>query len=226
MMTGSKGFGLGHMKDRQAEARPDRARKVERYWDDLRRGQIVPYRSEVDPRRIEDALSCAFIGERVSAGMARLRIAGTEINDLMGMETRGMPVSALIEPGSRARFSAALRALFAEPAAIRMRLAAPGSLGRPAMSGNLVLLPMRDDMGEITRLLGCLEVAGKVGRCPRRFEIEEVETEVLGPRPLRQEGDVDRREGMAEPPRPFVGAPPSRTGRPTRVPWLRVIDSE
>lgn len=206
--------------------------QVAKYWDSLRRGQIVPYRSEVDPRRIEAALGCTFIAEMVSPTMARLRIAGTEINAILGMETRGMPLTSMVEPASRVAFQRALQAVFDSPAAVRIKLGAPTGLGRPALNATLILLPMRDDDGRITRVMGCLETQGKIGRPPRRFEVLHVETEQLGPRPLRPSQPLGPRpldttpDEMAEAARPFEHGKAPNVGRETRVSYLRVIDTE
>ena len=216
----------------------ERIAEVAAYWDGLRRGQIVPYRSEVDPRGIEGALPAAFVAERVSPGMARFRVTGTEVNEVLGMETRGMPLSALIEPVHRAAFMQGLAHVFDRPAMLRLRLSAPTGIGRPRFTATLLLLPMRDDEGGITRALGCLATEGRVGRPPRRFDIEAAALEPLGPQPLRMgamgRDDMARRApaGMAEAQAGYAAArgalgdprPAPTEGRETMVPYLRVID--
>ncbi|MEL6207154.1 MAG: PAS domain-containing protein, partial [Pseudomonadota bacterium] len=90
--------------------------ELEDYWHSLRGNRIVPARSEVDPRRIENALEYAFIVERIAPGMARFRLAGMHLNDLMGMEVRGMPLTAFFDPDARKRVSAAMERVFDDPA--------------------------------------------------------------------------------------------------------------
>ena len=70
--------------------------EVEAYWEALRGSRLMPTRAEIDPRGIEQALEYAFIVERIAPGIARLRIAGSHLNELMGMEVRGMPLTAFI----------------------------------------------------------------------------------------------------------------------------------
>ena len=39
------------------------------------------------------------------------------------------------------------------------------------MHATLVMLPLRSDLGDVSRALGCLVTRGVSGRAPRRFEI-------------------------------------------------------
>ena len=63
--------------------------QMEAYWRALPRSQIVPRRSDIDPRGVENLLRHAIILERVAPGVARFRIAGQHLSDLTGMEVRG-----------------------------------------------------------------------------------------------------------------------------------------
>lgn len=144
---------------------------VESYWEKLRAGRIMPCRSEVDPRGISGALENAFVLERVARGVGRFRLAGMHLNDILGMEVRGMPVTSLILPGSRDDMITALAAVFDEPAIVRLTLKSDSGLGRPEFTARMVLLPLRSDLGDVSRVLGCFVADGKVGRAPRRFDI-------------------------------------------------------
>ena len=46
-------------------------------------------------------------------------------------------------------------------------------LGRkiPAMEARMVLIPLRTDLGDVRRVLGCFIAKGKLGTQPRRLEI-------------------------------------------------------
>lgn len=142
------------------------------YWQGLCRGHAVPRRSEIDPRRISGLLSNAFIVERIAPGVTRLRIAGMHLNDLMGMEVRGMPLSSFIAPAARAAFALSLVDLFERPARLDIDLHSRPGLGRPDLTGRMILLPLRSDLGDISRALGCLVTQGEIGRASRRFEVE------------------------------------------------------
>ena len=74
--------------------------EVEAYWEGLRMGRTVPMRSEIDPRGIERALEFTFILERIAPGLARFRLSGMHLNDLLGMEVvtvEGEQVGEVIE---------------------------------------------------------------------------------------------------------------------------------
>ena len=155
---------------------------LEGYWRDLRGERLLPARSEVDPRRIEDALEYAFVLERIAPGTARFRLAGMHLNELMGMEVRGMPLTAFFVPEARKRISAALEQVFDAPAIARLSLTGETGIGRPAMEARLLLLPLKSDFGDVSRALGCLSSIGPVGRTPRRFSVASETVEgVAGP---------------------------------------------
>lgn len=168
--------------------------QLEAYWQGLRNGRVVPSRSDIDPRGIEQALEFAFILERIAPGMARFRLAGMHLNDLMGMEVRGMPITTFFAPDTRQQINDALEHVFETPAIARFSLIAERGLGKPQSSAELIILPLRSDLGDISRALGCLVCHGEIGRTPRRFTVAELHLEPL------EAGVV-------------VGGPPSRAPR-------------
>jgi len=94
----------------------------------------------------------------------------------MGMEVRGMPLATFIDPADREDFALRVVDLFDGPAILRFALRSRGGLGRPGLTGALMMLPLRSDLGDISRALGCLLTDGPIGRTPRRFAIAEAET--------------------------------------------------
>ena len=148
--------------------------QLEAYWLALRLGDEIPHRADVDPRGLENVLEYAFILERIAPGIARFRVAGSHLNDLMGMEVRGMPVSAMFEGRARKQLASTIEAVVAGPRTARIRLTSKGSIGRAAMTGGIYMAPLRDDQGFASRILGCLQTTGKPGHAPRRFDISSV----------------------------------------------------
>ena len=159
--------------------------QVRAYWEALRDGVGVPARARIDPRGIEDALSRCFVLERVAPGLARFRIAGMHLTDLMGMDVRGMPVSAMIDPSARATFGQALEQVFAGPAVLEMDIEAERGIGRPALCGRVVMLPLADETGRTGLALGALATHGGIGRGPRRFFTARARILPLGGASLR-----------------------------------------
>jgi len=147
--------------------------QIDAYWEALRGDRQVPLRAEIDPRGIDQALENAFILERIAPTVARFRLAGMHLNELMGMEVRGMPVTTLFDPADRGKVTGLLEHVFEQPAKLRLRLGtAPGTWTHAGPAGELLLLPLRSDLGDISRALGCIVTDGMpIGRAPHRFTI-------------------------------------------------------
>jgi hypothetical protein len=214
------------MSEYQPETGYGAIAQVEAYWEALRAGRLLPKRSEVDPRGIEMALENAFILERIAPGVARLRVAGTHLNDLMGMEVRGMPLTAFFAPAHRRVVADALEEMFQTPASCTLNLSGTPSIARPALEGRLLLLPLQSDLGDVSRALGCLVTKGDIGTAPRRFDIANHRFTPLIPRPDTgavpepvQPKTPEEIQGFEAPQTPFEG-------QPKRPPYLRLVKSD
>lgn len=213
--------------------------QVEAYWTALRGTNLLPKRSEIDPRGIETALENAFILERIAPGIARLRIAGNHLNDLMGMEVRGMPLTALFSPPARRTLADLLEDVFQTPARSNLHLKSGAIGSRPAVEARMVLLPLKSDLGDVSRILGCLVAKGEIGLAPRRFDIVDIKTvrisadmrdpvEFATPPTLIE----DKRPpvlDLAEPKGLFQGKPKSngpKSGSSKRPPYLKLVKTE
>ncbi|SPF81285.1 PAS domain-containing protein [Pseudoprimorskyibacter insulae] len=146
--------------------------EVETYWRSLCDDGEPPLRSQIHPKKIENALEYAFIVEMITSELARIRVAGCHLSELAGTGASGLPLSCLFTMEARTELAGATRQLFSRPSVVRMDLHSRSSLGRPALAGQLLMLPLRSDMGDVTRGLGCLMTTGKVGKHQRRFTIE------------------------------------------------------
>ena len=145
--------------------------QVRAYWQGLRQDGALTARNTIDPRGIAEALESTSLLERVAKGVARFRIAGMHLHDLIGMDVRGMPLSTLFDPAGRNRLSEGLEAVFTTPAVLEIWLEAERGLGRPRLEGRILVLPLSDAQGQTTLALGCLAMSGALGRAPRRFAI-------------------------------------------------------
>jgi len=192
------------------------------YWEALREGRDMPARADIDPRGIENALEHAFIAERIAPGIARFRIAGMHLQELMGMEVKGMPLTALMEPETRTSFAADLERVFARPAIVEFALHSPAGFGRPGLDGRMLLLPLRGEDGAVSCALGGLAMAGKVGRAPRRVEPVQIRlTPVEAAQPaVDAKSPAPQASGFAEPPATFAPAAPAPR------PYLRLVKSD
>lgn len=185
------------------------------YWEGLRQGRAIPDRADVEPRGIRRVLDYAFVLERIAPGAARLRLAGRHLSDLMGMEVRGMPLCAFLHGNSRGRLSDVLESVFRAPQIAEIALHSPAGYARPALAGRMLLLPLRSDLGDVTRALGGLVAQGRIGTGPRRFDLvsDDAFPVIPGARVLTPSPSAP---GLAEIPRHWNG--PAETGRPRLLP--------
>lgn len=165
----SDGSNIVSLMPRRAQTAFTALRDVEAYWEGLRNGRPVPARGEIDPRGIQSALEYAFILERIAPGVARIRLAGLHLTDLMGMDVRGMPFTAMFMPESRAQIGKEIEAVCATPQVTTITLQGDQGIGRGYLQAQLLLCPLKSDLGDVNRILGCLQSNGKIGRQPRRF---------------------------------------------------------
>lgn len=169
----------------------------------------MPARSEIEPSGIRRGLDNCFILERIAPGSGRFRLAGRHLIDLMGMEVRGMPLCALFHPTSRGRLSDVLESVFRAPQLAQIQMHSKSDYGRPELTGRMLLMPLRSDLGDVTRALGCLVATGETGVAPRRFDL--VADQVM---PIIEGGTT------VEPSPATIGAPPGAGKlypRPPRV---------
>lgn len=211
-------FPATHLTATKMAARTDMTHpildRVTRYWDSLRDGRLVPTREEIDPRAIQSVLPNAFIVDRPRPGTVRFRLSGMHLNDVLGMEARGMPLRSLCEVAYRTRMMEQVERVFEEPAMVVVDLRADrGILG--VVTGKLALLPLRSGAGAIDRALGVLVTEGLVHDGPTRFATRGFAVTSLREGVLA--ADTTTRQllpaGLSEDRSPFDGAPPALPDR-------------
>ena len=190
---------LLHLADYEAVQAERIIGELRGYWEGLRHGRAIPARADVEPRGIRRALDYAFILERIAPGAARFRLAGRHLIDLMGMEVRGMPICSFMNTSSRGRLSDVLESVFRGPQIAEVALDSPASYGRPGLLGHMIFLPLRSDLGDVTRVLGCLVAEGEIGQGPRRFDLvsDKVFPVIPGAKIIEPSASA---AGFAEPP--------------------------
>jgi len=146
---------------------------LEQYWQTLRHARQLPARTDLSPGKIDHALPHAFILQRVAPGIGRFRVAGQSLHNLLKMDARGMPFGTLFLPEARAQAQQLLELAFCGPAIVAVPLVSPGTLLRPALTGTILLLPLRDKEDKTTRMLGALVTDQDGGPRPRRFAIPQ-----------------------------------------------------
>jgi hypothetical protein len=234
---GPSGMGQ-NSSDKDVGTRFAAIREVRAYWDALRDDQDLPSREQINPRGMAGALHQVFMVERIAPGLARFRLAGMEINDLMGMEVRGMPLSALFDPAARARLADALEKVMTTRKIVELDLEADRGIGRPALRARMVLLPLKGTADEADLVLGCLACDGQIGRAPRRFVIARaLESLIEDAAPRRMHLDmpaIATKTAFAPRPAPKLVAEFAEPAAPTFVsalpskerPYLRLVRLE
>ncbi|MEP4194922.1 MAG: PAS domain-containing protein [Aliishimia sp.] len=162
------------MTEVQSRVRYAPLAQIEGYWNALRGTRMMPQRSEIDPRGLKGSLEYCFVLERIAPGLARMRVAGSHLGDLMGMEVRGMPISSFLTAASREEFGKALEEVFETPSVATIHLTAEGGFGRPDLKARMLIMPVRSDLGDVSRLLGGFITDGEIGRAPRRFNVDMI----------------------------------------------------
>lgn len=194
--------------------------QVEAYWQALRCDNLLPRRADLDPRGISDALEFTFMLDHVAPGVGRIRIAGMHLNDVMGMDTRGMPITALLEAAGRPALTEALKTICARDKTASLDLKGKAGFGRPELNGRMWLAPLRVENGQRQIILGCLQSTGSLGRAPRRFTVTHSATKPIDAardRELARQAEL----GFAEVAQVFQQKGPGESR-----PALRVVPSD
>ncbi len=208
---------------RRGRNEPRPLAQVEAYWHALYSRGGIPERAAVDPRGIDSALAHAFVVERVAQDVMRLRVAGRALCEQMGMELRGMPLSALFAPSCREDLNALMPTIFDRPALCHMELGAKSGLVQCALRARMVMLPLRGHTGAITHALGAIEMAQQTEqstKTPRRFD--QMTTHL---RPVRVQKASTRHSEQADIRRGFSD-PASQFRSPSSTPRLRLVDND
>lgn len=208
---------------------PTACSELERYWMSLPRRRGVPQRKDVDPVAMAGLLEDSFILERVAPGVARIRVAGRNVTKLLGVEPRGLPLTAAFLPQARAAMGQHIEAAFTTPAIVELELEGPRAVGQPALQGKILMLPLRDDHGRVSRMLGVLVMSGRRGLGGRRFTISDtVEPRIIpivGLRPVETVAKPALRSVMAETAAPYRPSLRTDTKKAGDKPALRLVVS-
>ncbi len=147
------------------------------HWDGLREKDLPPMRSDIDPRAMPDVLDSLFILEVMNPSDIRIRIAGLGICEMMGMEVRGQTPLTFFNENSRGRFAAVLADVLNRPTIARLELASTDKLGN-VDNVQMILLPLRSDLGNISRIIGCMTKPDDF-KSPVSFQVRAINLESL-----------------------------------------------
>ena len=140
-----------------------------RYWSSKRRGGDLPMRVALDPRGMQLILGHSMILDRVRPGTVRVRLGGRVPAMLMGMETRGLPIRAFFDLLQRGEAADLIDAGFDGPATLELDLLSEGPDG--ALAARMLVLPLLDTAGAVTKALAVIVPDRLTDGAPRRFRI-------------------------------------------------------
>ena len=133
-----------------------------------------------------------------------------------------MPLSTLIEFSERKVLGDILEDIFHTPSICRLSLETLGRTLENGATGAMYLAPLRSDLGDISRLLGCFVTFGDLSQPPTRFEIKKhtlTKISVAMEKPAHFTQPTVQKREMAE-------GPASFESRPSKVPYLRIVTPE
>ena len=158
-------------RHRLPEAERAVLRLLEEDWRQICSGDVVPAHAQLDPHALHDALPHAFLLHRTAPGAVRIRVAGQRLHDLLRMDPRGMSFGSFFTAAARDTVMDIVDTAFDGPAIVGLPLTAARGLGRKPMPAELLLLPMMDAQGQVTRMMGALVAAGPLNSRTYRFDI-------------------------------------------------------
>ncbi len=214
-------------------------RQAEAYWTALRDGNSIPRRTQIDPRGLENLLEYAFIIERIAPGIARFRLAGQHLTQLIGMEVRGMPMSALFTSRSRPNVGAALEQVFDTPSIVDLTLHSEDRFGGPTFSAQMILLPLMSDYGDVSRALGVMvsdatdvsdtirfDVTGTNFRAVSHVEPSGIEPAATSVSKDNLSAKNSNSYGNGSEPKPNPGFNEPAEPMKGRIPYLRLVKTD
>ncbi len=148
------------------------------HWESLRVNGDLPLRADIDPRQIPNVLDSLFIFERLNPHDVRVRIAGITLCEMAGMEVRGQSPVTLFDKYTRDRFSAVITDVMNRPTIARLGLDTNDKMNNTSQA-EMILLPLRSDFGDVTRVIGCITGPAAGFTAPVRLHVRTVDMETL-----------------------------------------------
>ena len=144
-----------------------RLAQIQHYWNALRRPNGLPSRAEIQPFQLGNSLQHSFILQRTDTGSTRVRFAGQTLQNHLGLDPRGMPFPMFFHAAVRDQVSETLMAVLTKPCTLRC------TLETEQATFQMLMLPMTDQTGAATRILGGIVVTAgsdQAARAQFRFQ--------------------------------------------------------
>lgn len=136
--------------------RQSAAKAIFSYWQSLApEAGVAPARSAIEPRHLKPHLPDIFILERLDRAVFAFRLAGTRLCARYGRELRDHDFIRLWPAADHGLMLEALNRCLQAPEPVALRGVAATLDGR-SVAFDLLLLPIADSDGQVTRIMGAL----------------------------------------------------------------------
>lgn len=127
--------------------------KLFEYWHEAKGGRELPTRKDIQPRGLKEVLPWVFILEHIDRELSPFRLAGTSLCEQYGKELSGTNFLSLWLGDCRRTVRSLIDNVVLMPAAAFIEFEAQAR-NHTRMSGEIVLLPLAGDDGEVHQILG------------------------------------------------------------------------
>lgn len=127
------------------------------YWRKIRGSDLVPYRNSLRPGEIPRLLPALMLLEYRAPDTLTYRLTGTGIVDRMGRDFTGLNLFDLTLPKQLTATRLRFNHLRAHPCGLVFRTQLTSKYNT-AFSAELIYLPLRDHLGEISQLVSVVSV--------------------------------------------------------------------
>ena len=152
------------------------------YWMGLKQTRPAPSRRDIEPRQIKSLLPNLFMLERVDTKHIIFRLAGTAFCERYGREFREHNFLALWRGDDHLRVRTLIDQLLdqAKPGLITYR---GESIDRLTLDSEILLLPICDENGQLTRLMGAAQPLKPVSTLRHRKIVKQwiLDCDILNP---------------------------------------------
>jgi hypothetical protein len=131
-----------------------------RYWNTVRSGRRAPRRYEIEPAQIVPFLAETLILEQQDDNDCRVRVAGTHVNETLGVNLRGQTFYDLWSEPDQVVLRDNIRTITEHGSVGFFTFSAALGKDEPIAEFEMLLLPLTHLEDRIDRLLGCISVVG------------------------------------------------------------------
>jgi len=116
--------------------------------------------------------------DRTGANNATIRLGSTQLETLTGAPMKGMQFSDLIDPSSRDMISRGFEKLRVKKTTQSFDIKSSFTDQRDTISGKVILCPLRDVFGRVTKAIVALQVMGRIKYPPYTFDIRRAAQDI------------------------------------------------